>query len=56
MDEPDFSKTALEDLRQLALSRSAYSPYAMREMTRRAYDLPADVPPPQRPPEAPGAV
>ena len=47
MDEPDFSKTDLEELRQLALSRSALSEYAMREMTRRAYNLPAEVPPPR---------
>jgi hypothetical protein len=48
MNELDFSKAPLEDLRRLALSRSAHSAEAVREMTRRAYDLPAHAPP--RPP------
>ena len=48
MDELDFTAATLEDLRRLALSRSAYSAEAVREMTRRAYNLPADAPPPQR--------
>jgi hypothetical protein len=47
MDELDFTKAPLEDLRRLALSRSAFSAEAVREMTRRAYDLPADAPPPR---------
>jgi len=45
MDELDFTAAPLEDLRRLALSRSAYSAEAVREMTRRAYDLPPEVPP-----------
>jgi hypothetical protein len=47
MDELDFTAAPLEELRRLALSRSPYSAEALREMTRRAYDLPADAPPPR---------
>ena len=49
MDELDFTAATLEDLRRLALSRSAYSAEAVREMTRRAYNLPADAPAPVEP-------
>ena len=48
MDELDFTAATLEDLRRLALSRSAYSAEALREMTRRAFNLPADAPAPRR--------
>ena len=45
MDEPDFASTPIDDLRGLALSRSAFASDALREMFRRAYDLPAAAPP-----------
>lgn len=49
MPEPDFATTPLEELRGLALSGSAVASQALREMTRRAYDLPAEAPPPSPP-------
>ena len=48
MDEPDFANTPIDDLRGLALSRSPFASDAVREMFRRAYDLPAAAPPPGR--------
>ncbi len=47
MDQPDFATTPIDDLRGLALSRSAFASDALREMFRRAYDLPAAAPPPR---------
>ena len=48
MDEPDFATISIDDLRGLSLSRSAFASDALREMFRRAYDLPAAAPPPRK--------
>jgi len=55
MSDPDFATTPIEELRALALSRSAFAAHAMREMTRRAYGLPAEAPPPLTPAPAKAA-
>ena len=44
MLEPDFSATPADELRSLTWGSSPYAPYALRELSRRAYGLPDDVP------------
>jgi hypothetical protein len=52
MDASPLTELSLEELRSLSLSRSWISADAARELSRRAWGLPVEAPPPSAKPEA----